>query len=234
MKAQRGSWAPEKGIDTPYRKAQQEWDLRLGATTLQALNWRRATFGALGALLLALVGLIYLGALPKVEPYLVQVDKIGAPTCLGALERSAQTAPPPAAIQYHLRRFLTDVRSLSSDPAIAKANFLDAYKLVTPAAANQLSAWLRDHNPLTRVGAERISVEVAGILPLSANTWQSDWTETSWDEAGSMKSQTVWRASIRVVFRVPQTAADVVANPIGLFVDEFHWAELRINEPKAP
>ena len=234
MKPQPSSWRPSAEIDTPYRKARQEWDLRLGSATIQSLNWRRATFGALAALLFALFGLIYLGAQPKVEPYLVQVDKIGSPTCLGPLERTAKAAPPASSIQYHLRRFLTDVRSLSSDPTVAKNNFLDAYKLVTPAAANQLSAWLRDHNPLQRVGADRVSVEVADVLPISTDTWQSDWTETSWDEAGSLKSQTVWRASFRIVFRVPQTAADIVTNPIGLFVDEFHWAELRITEPKAP
>jgi len=223
-------------LDTPHRKARQEWDLRLGTATLQALNWRRVAFAMAGLLLVAIIGLIYLGAQPKVEPYLVQIDKIGAPTALGRVDRLAKDlGGSPASIRYHLRRFLEDTRTLSSDPAVLKERLLDSYKLVTPAAANQLNAWLEAHNPLTRRDSERISIEPAGILPLSASTWQADWTETVWDDGGSVKSQSVWRATLRVTFRLPETEEEINSNPIGIFIDEFHWAELHPNDrPTAP
>jgi type IV secretory pathway TrbF-like protein len=235
MNAQPSSFSPSHPLETPFRKAKQEWDLRLGTSTLQALNWRRAAFAVTGLLLVAIIGLIYLGAQPKVEPYLVQIDKIGAATAIGPIERITKGAVPPSpSVRFHLRRFLEDTRTISSDPAVLKGRLLDAYKLVTPAAANQLNSWIHDHNPLERGASERISIEIVGILPLSAETWQADWTETVWDEGGSMKSQTVWRATLRVRFTAPQTEEDIAANPIGLFVDEFHWAELHAKSPTAP
>lgn len=223
-------------LDTPHKKARQEWDLRLGTTTLQALNWRRAAFAMTGLLLVAVIGLIYLGAQPKLEPYLIQIDKLGAPSALGPIDRLVKDmTASPASVRYHLRRFLEDTRSLSSDPAVLKARLHDSYKLVTPAAANQLNAWLKDHDPFKRADSDRISIEPAGILPLSATTWQADWTETVWDDGGSVKSQSVWRATLRVTFRLPQTEEEIGSNPIGLFIDEFHWAELHPNErPTAP
>lgn len=235
MNRLQSSFVSPSPLDTPYKKARQEWDLRLGTATIQALNWRRAAFALAGIVLLSVVGLIYLGAQPKAEPYLIQVDKLGAATCLGRIERSGSKVPPPASVRYHLRRFIESTRGLSADPAVLKDRLLDAYKFVTPAGANQLNTWLRDHDPMKRVGSERVSVEVAGILPLSADTWQSDWTETAWDDAGAIKSQIVWRGTFHVLFQTAEAEEDIVANPIGMFIDEFHWAQLHVLDAvKAP
>lgn len=227
MKAS-STWRPTTPLDTPYKKARQEWDQRLGASAIQAMNWRRATFAMAAIVLLAVTGLIYLGAQPKAQPYFVQIDKIGAPSCLGPVDRTTHDfKPSPDSTRYHLRRFIDDTRSLSSDPAIVRRNWLDAYKLVTASAANQLNTWIHENNPLLRVGSERVSVEVVGVMPITADTWQADWTETVWDDTGTSKSQIVWRGTFHVVFRLPETEEEIVANPIGLFVDEFHWAQLQ-------
>jgi hypothetical protein len=34
------SWRPTELADTPYQKARQEWEARIGATVVQAANWR--------------------------------------------------------------------------------------------------------------------------------------------------------------------------------------------------
>jgi type IV secretion system protein TrbF len=65
MKTARASWAPSELLETPYLKARQEWDRRMGMTVVQARNWRLAAFAALGLILVSLFGLIYLGAQPK-------------------------------------------------------------------------------------------------------------------------------------------------------------------------
>lgn len=72
------SWRPAEPADMPYQKARREWDARIGATVVQAANWRLVAFAQLGLLLVASVGMIVLGAQPKAVPHLVQVDKLGA------------------------------------------------------------------------------------------------------------------------------------------------------------
>ena len=52
MKTGATSWRPTEPADTPYQKARQEWDRRMGATVVQAANWRLVAFGELGLLLL--------------------------------------------------------------------------------------------------------------------------------------------------------------------------------------
>ena len=68
---------------TPYQKAAQVWDERIGSARVQARNWRMMAFGSLllsGGLSAALVWQSTQGT---ITPYVVEVDRLGgaqAPT----------------------------------------------------------------------------------------------------------------------------------------------------------
>ncbi len=222
------SWKPEGEIETRYRKARQEWDRRMGAAVVQARNWRLATLLSLGLVLVALVGVVYLGAQPKAVPHIVQVDRIGAPTYLGAVGQSAREyKPSDASLKYHLRRFISATRTISSDAAVMKRNWIDAYTLITPSAANHLNAYAQQSDPFKRAEQERVGIDVASVVQLSADSWQSDWIEKTWDKAGNEIASAVWRGTFRVVVRPPESEEQLAANPIGLFIDEFHWSKVQ-------
>lgn len=222
------TWKPAGEFETPYRKACQEWDLRMGSAVVQARNWRLATFSALGLVLVSLAGVIYLGAQPKAVPHIVQIDRIGAPTYLGPIGQSLREyKPSDASLKYHLRRFITATRSVSSDPAVMKQSWVDAYALITQSAANQLNGYAREADPFKRAAEQRVSVDVASIVQLSADTWQADWIEKTWDKTGNESGSAVWRGTFRVILRSPETEEQLAANPIGLFIDEFHWSKVQ-------
>src|SRR5687767_8096662 len=104
---ERQHWAPSGAADTPYRRAAQEWDNRMGTAVVQAANWRRAAFGAIALALVAVGGLIYLGALPKAVPHIVQVDGLGKASYVGPVGVTASSyTPSDAVLRYHLRRFV--------------------------------------------------------------------------------------------------------------------------------
>jgi type IV secretory pathway TrbF-like protein len=220
-------WTPEGQIETRYWKARKEWDDRMGSAVIQARNWRLATLLALGLVFVSLVGTIYLGAQPKAIPHIVQVDKIGAPTYLGPVGQSMRDYhPAEATVKYHLRRFVDETRSISSDGAVVRRNWTDAYSIITPNAANQLSAHAERNDPLKRSRDERVTVDVASIVQISKETWQADWEEKTWDKAGNEVASAVWRGSFKVIVRVPESEEQIAANPIGLYIDEFHWSKV--------
>lgn len=221
-------WKPDGEVETRYRRARQEWDRRMGSAVVQARNWRLATLFSLGLVLVSLVGTIYLGAQPKAVPHIVQVDRIGAPSYLGPVGQSARDyKPSEASLKYHLRRFITATRSISSDPAVMKRNWIEAYALITQNAANHLSAYAQQTDPFKRREQERVSADVAAIVQLSADTWQADWVEKTWDKAGNEGEGGVWRGTFRVVVRTPESEEQLASNPIGLFIDEFHWSKVQ-------
>ncbi len=218
-------WTPDGPLDTPYRQARQEWDSRMGSAIVHAKHWRLATFASLGAVTLALAGMIHLGAQPKAVPHIIEVDRLGAAAYRGPVGQT-DYAPSDAVITYHLRRFIEDTREISSDLAVLKRNWLDAYTLVTPRGGNMLSAFVQkpENDPFRRAQEERVTVEILSAVRVSADTWQVDWRESTWDKNGSPSAAPVtWRAMLRTLLQTPKTPEAMSRNPIGLYIDELHW-----------
>ena len=218
-------WSPDGPLDTPYRRARQEWDARMGSAVVHAKNWRLATFASMAAVVLMAGGIIYLGSLPKAVPHLIEVDRLGAAVYHGPVGQ-ADFVPSDAVVSYHLRRFITDTREISSDLAVLKSNWLDAYTLLTPRGGNMLSAFVEkpENDPFRRVADERVTVEILSCVRAAGDTWQIDWRESSWDKNGALLGAPVtWRAMLRTLLAPPKTAEAMKKNPIGLYIDELHW-----------
>ena len=218
-------WSPDGALETPYRRARQEWDARMGSAVVHAKNWRLATFASLGVAALAVGGMIVLGAQPKAVPHIIEVDRLGAPTYHGPVGQT-DYEPTEAVITYHLRRFIEDTRGVSSDLAVLKRNWLDAYTLLTPRGGNMLTAFVEkpENDPFRRAQDERVSLEMLSAVRVSGDTWQLDWQETAWDKNGApLGRPTVWRGMLRTLLQMPKTGEAMAKNPIGLYIDEFHW-----------
>ena len=81
MKAETRTWKPKGELDTPYKRAKQEWDERIGNSAVQARTWRLFAFATLFLVAMPAVGgMIWLGSLPKKVPYIVEVPATAAPS----------------------------------------------------------------------------------------------------------------------------------------------------------
>ena len=118
---------------TPYQKAEQLWDERMGAARVQAKNWRLMAFSCL-TLAFAISGaFVWQSAQSRIVPYVVEVDKFGETRAIAPAIEAYQ--PTDAQIAWHLAQFITTVRSISSDPVIVRQNWLSAYDFATDHAA---------------------------------------------------------------------------------------------------
>src|SRR3546814_8508605 len=61
---------------TPYQKAAQLWDERIGSARLQARNWRMMAFGSLALSMLLSGGLVWQAARSHITPSVVEVDAL--------------------------------------------------------------------------------------------------------------------------------------------------------------
>jgi type IV secretion system protein VirB5 len=206
-------------------RARREWDSRIGSTVVQAKNWRLAAFASVGVSAVSVLGLIYLGAQPKAVPHIVEVDRLGAAVYRGPVGQTPYV-PSDAVVTYHLRRFIEDTREISSDLAVVKRNWLDAYALVSPRGGNMLSAYVQkpENDPFRRAQEERVTVEFLSAVRVSGDTWQIDWRETTWDKNAAPLGEPVdWRAMLRTTLQPPKTPEAMSKNPLGLYIDELHW-----------
>lgn len=228
MKGNSKKWAPAGELDTPYKRAAQEWDDRIGNAVVQASNWRLATFATIVFVALpAICGMIYLGAQPKSIPHIVEIGVDGSATYRGEIGKSWEKfKPSDPSIRFHLQRFIQDTRMISSDTGVIKQNWFDAFKLVTPKAANTLSAYVHKNDPFIRASKERVSVDILSMVRLSENSWQVDWKESQWGTTGEPLGESYWRGIYTIVLQKPENEKQLEANPIGLFIDEFNIAQI--------
>src|SRR5579859_3460891 len=90
--------------ETPYQRAGQAWDERIGSARVQARNWRLAFFGMLGLTGALTAGLVWQAARGTITPWVVEVDKLGQ--ALAIAPASAEYRPTDPQIAWHLARFV--------------------------------------------------------------------------------------------------------------------------------
>jgi type IV secretion system protein VirB5 len=226
---QRYGQTPEP--ETRYQRAGQDWDEKIGSARVQAHNWRLAFFGvfALSAGLTA--GHIWLASQSRVTPFVVQVDRLGEVRAVGPAEQDYQ--PSDADVAAHLRRFIVDVRSLSSDPVIVKERWFEAYDYATKSGEAFLNNYSRAENPIAGIGERSVSVQVTSVVRASPTSFQIEWDERTFEHGAPIKAER-WTAMITLVRQKPKTRAELLRNPLGLYVSAIDWqqkAELRPAPP---
>lgn len=216
---QRYGTTPEP--ETPYQRAGQVWDERIGSARVQAKNWRLMAFGALGLAGILTAGLIWQSLQSRVVPYVVQVDRQGTVEALGPALQHYQ--PTDAQIAFFLSRFVTDVRSLSIDPVVVRNNWLEAYDYVTDHAAVALSDYARRNDPFKAIGDHTVSVQITSVVRASDTSFQVKWTEQHFDH-DALASTERWTAIMSVVSKEPASVATLRKNPLGLYVNGLNWS----------
>src|SRR3546814_13246719 len=93
---------------TPYQKAQQLWDERLGSARVQARNWRLMAMFCLALATGLAAGLMWQSAQSRITPYVVEVDKLGGVQAVAPAVQPYE--PTDAQIAYPVATFVQDVR----------------------------------------------------------------------------------------------------------------------------
>src|ERR1700722_20860009 len=98
---------------TPYQRAAQAWDERIGSARVQAKNWRLMAFGSLALSMGLAGGLVWQSAPGRIVPWVVQVDKLGQAQSIAPAV--ADYTPSDPEIAWYLAHFIQMVRSLPTD-----------------------------------------------------------------------------------------------------------------------
>lgn len=207
--------------ETPYQKAAQVWDERIGSARVQARNWRYMAFGCLilaGGFASALV---WQSARGTVVPWVVQVDNLGQAQTVAPA--TADYRPTDPQIAWHLGRFIEQVRAIPADPIIVRQNWLRAYDWTTDRGAAALNDYARANDPFSRVGRQQVSVEVSSVIRASPDSFRVAWIERHF-ENGQVATTERWTAILTIVVQTPRTAERLRVNPLGIYVNAINWS----------
>ena len=207
--------------ETPYQKAAQIWDERIGSARVQAKNWRYMAFGSL-ILSAGFAGaLVWQSARGTVVPWVVEVDNLGqAQTVVAAV---ADYRPTDPQIAFHLGRFIEQVRAIPADAIIVRQNWLRAYDWTTDRGAAALNDYARANDPFSRVGRQQVAVEVSSVIRASPDSFRVAWSERHY-ENGQLSTTERWTAILTIVIQTPRNAERLRANPLGIYVNAINWS----------
>ena len=207
---------------TPYQRAQQIWDDRIGSARVQARNWRLA---CLGGLLLSgglAAGLVWQSARGTITPWVVEVDKLGEARAVAPAE--ADFSPTDPQIAFHLARFIEHVRAIPADPVVLRKDWLSAYDFTTTSGTQALNDYARSNDPFAEIGKRQVAVDVSSVIRASKDSFRIAWTERRYQD-GSLLETSRWSAIVTITIQPPRTSDALRKNPLGVFVTALNWSK---------
>ncbi|MBX9846148.1 MAG: conjugal transfer protein TrbF [Xanthobacteraceae bacterium] len=207
--------------ETPYQRAAQVWDERIGSARVQAKNWRYMAFGSLILSAGFAAALVWQSARGTVVPWVVQVDNFGQAQTVAAA--TADYRPTDPQVAWHLARFIEQVRSIPADPIIVRQNWLRAYEWTTDRGAAALNDYARANDPFAKVGKQQVAVEVSSVIRASADSFRVAWTERRYED-GKLSATERWTAILTIVVQPPRDAERLKANPLGIYINAISWS----------
>ena len=207
---------------TPYQKAAQVWDERIGSARVQAKNWRLMAFGCL-FLTAGLAGsLVWQSAQGTITPWVVEVDRLGQAQTVAPANSAYQPTDPQ--IAFHLARFVEHVRGLPMDAIVLRQDWLRAYDFTTDRGAAALNDYARGNDPFAKLGKMQVAVDVSSVIRASPDSFRVAWIERRY-ENGQLAGTERWTAILTIVVETPRDIDRLRKNPLGIYVNAINWSK---------
>lgn len=223
--------AAKPATANPYLDARRAWNEAIGGALSQQRLWQLVAMISLLLALAAVGGVIHIGSQSRFVPYIVEVDKLGHVRAVA----QAQTAgkPEQRVVTSQVSRFIENLRTVSPDVALQKRSILQVYSMLKSgsSAAGKIQAFYTSpgSNPLQRAQHETVNVQIISVLTQTADTWQVDWTETSYDRSGKRRAEPVQMRALLTIEHLPPSAdtteQQLRDNPLGVYVADYNWSK---------
>jgi type IV secretion system protein VirB5 len=213
-----GSSVPQ---ETPYLRAKQVWDGRIGDAYAHARNWRIMAFCMVGVSVIFAAGFVYEATRTKIATYYVPISEIGKPGKV-VLANNTYT-PTNAAITYFLSNWVRTSFAKPLDPIVLRENMLRSYSVLRGKAFTTMTEWANQNDPMKEIGHIARTVTVDAILQRTDTTWEVDWSETTFTD-GARSGVARYTGLFSVDSAPPTNQTELMANPLGLHLNSVTWS----------
>jgi type IV secretion system protein VirB5 len=207
--------------ETPYLDGAREWDRRIGDAYAHARNWRLMAFAMIPLLCLFAAGYAYESTRVKIVAYYVPINENGRP---GKVVLADNTyTPTRGEIAYFLSQWVKLTFSKSFDKLVLGDNLHASFAMLTGSAYTTMSEWAQQNDPLKNVGHDTRTVTVDQILQRTDQTWEVDWTETSFTD-GARTGVARYTGLFSINYAPPASKAELDTNQLGLHINSISWS----------
>jgi type IV secretory pathway TrbF-like protein len=212
--------------DNPYLAARREWDERYGDLITRTRNWRLMALlsGLIG--LVATGGVVWLSAHSRVVPFVVLIESLGRPVASGTAEQAS--AADDRLKRATILSWVESLRLVTTDPVAQRKAIDRVYAHIANGSHAQtfVSEFYRGDPPFKRAQTATVAVEVRSVLPTSDRTYEVEWTETTRDLYGAVKTTDHWKGSFTIALSPPTEERQARVNPLGIYVTQASWSKV--------
>lgn len=202
----------------PYLNAREEWLERYGSYISRAAAWRTTAVAALLLAALSMAGNVTQIIQSKVIPYTVEVDRAGN---INTVKRADEAGrPPERVIQVEVATAITNWRTVTVDTDLQKRMVGSLSAHTARAATGMLKQWYEANDPYQIAKSGKlVQVEVKGLpLPVSKESYRTEWTETIRSHQGAQLEQQHYEAIATVEIIPPEKEETLMKNPCGVYI----------------
>lgn len=202
--------------NNPILNAKKNGANLMEAQSMNLAQWRLMCWAAMLLLTLSVVGNIYLSTSVKVQPYVVQVDSHGYAI---PIEHADVSNIDYRVVAAQIGQFIFNSRVRVMDRAAQVYFATTSYKSVSnqSQAQQNLDAYFRANVPTT--AKDPVDVELKSVIPITEATYHAEWIERSG------KSEHHYQGVYEVVISPPSDVANLVNNPLGVYITDFRVQE---------
>ena len=190
-------------------------------------RWKVFAYISIGGFILSMCCLVYAVNLPKTVPVIVTLNDFGEAKYLGEVKVNySGIKVPEIAIEYQLRKFVTNKFTIPGDREVLKNNLKDCYACLTSETAAKLSSELKDHNPLKDVEVIRKKVKIESVLNLTKNSYQVDFIVTQSNPYNMNIVEEKYRGVLTTTMLEPNDE-DKILNPLGIYIKAYDFTKVK-------
>ncbi len=196
-------------------------------------RWKVISLISAAGFVASLAMTFYALNLPKTVPLVITVSDWGEAKYVGNIAKYSYNGMkiPDIAIEYQLRKFVTNYYTIPGDSAVLKSNIKDCYAALTQSSASKLSSLLKENNPMEKFGRIRRTVSIESILSISGNSYQMDFlVHTESADSNVIKNER-FRGILTVKLMEP-AKEDQLLNPLGIYITNFDFTEVKNKEER--
>jgi type IV secretory pathway TrbF-like protein len=203
----------------------------------QRQYWILATLASLAINGILTLAFIALASTARITPYIVEVNRHGTPVAFGPAERIKTV--DDRIVMGELSRFIVRLRTVTSDPVILQSLFAEAYAYLAerePAAKQYLDSYFSRHDPRVLARSFLRSVDVESVFRMpdgpdakrGRSTWRVRWSERYLPVGmGGSEHEEEWEGFVTVKIDPPEDEERLRRNPVGIYITQITWAQVK-------
>ena len=209
---------------SPYQRAYQEWENRIGSARKQARNWMLAGIASIIMCILLLISIIVVVNRQKMYVY---VAEIKPEESVVNVQTAVKSYTPTIAQKIaFVSDFIKNITQIPLDPVVLNKQWQNALLAVSGRAETQLKQVYNKLTPLKLIGQKTIVTVITDSNEVSLNSFEMTFQITIYNRDGGVESVKLYSGVFTFAPSVaPNTLSQMVINPLGLKIGFFSFSE---------